>query len=80
MTEPQFWKKSWDPGLDDLDPNAWEISYVDAIRPTLEKYADTPAMSFMEIEISFQGSGPLLQPLCPYADGQRAEKRGCGGY
>ncbi|MFP4225636.1 MAG: AMP-binding protein [Desulfobacterales bacterium] len=54
MTEPQFWKKSWDPGLDDLDPNAWEISYMDAIRPTIEKYADTPAMSFMEIEISFR--------------------------
>jgi len=54
MTEPKFWKKSWDPGLDDLDPKSWEISYADAIRPTLEKYADTPAMSFMEIEISFR--------------------------
>ncbi|MDZ7830144.1 MAG: AMP-binding protein [Desulfobacterales bacterium] len=54
MTEPQFWKKSWDPGLNDLDHSSWEISYVDAIRPTLEKYADTPAMSFMEIEISFR--------------------------
>ncbi len=54
MTEPQFWKKSWDPGLNDLDPSSWEISYVDAIRPTLEKYADTPAMSFMEIEIAFR--------------------------
>jgi len=54
MTEPQFWKKSWDPSLDDLDPSSWEISYVDAIRPTLEKYSDTPAMSFMEIEISFR--------------------------
>jgi long-chain acyl-CoA synthetase len=54
MTEPQFWKKSWDAGLDDLDPNAWEISYVDAIRPTFDTYADRPAMSFMEIEISFR--------------------------
>jgi len=54
MTEPQFWKKSWDPGLDDLDPNTWETSYVDAIRPTFDTYADRPAMSFMEIEISFR--------------------------
>ena len=54
MTESKFWKKSWDPGLDDLDPKSWEISYVDAIRPTLEKYGDKAAMSFMEIEISFR--------------------------
>ena len=54
MTEPQFWKKSWDPGLDDLDPSAWETSYVDAIRPTFDTYADRPALSFMEIEISFR--------------------------
>jgi len=54
MTEPQFWKKAWDPGLDDLDPSAWETSYVDAIRPTFETYADRPALSFMEIEISFR--------------------------
>ena len=54
MTESKFWKKSWDPGLNDLDPKSWEISYVDAIRPTLEKYGDKAAMSFMEIEISFR--------------------------
>ncbi len=52
--EPQFWKKSWDPGLDDLDPKSWEVSYVDAIRPTFVTYADTPALSFMEIEIPFR--------------------------
>lgn len=54
MTESKFWKKSWDSGLDDLDPKSWEISYVDAIRPTFEKYGDTAALSFMEVEIPFR--------------------------
>ncbi|MBS3759726.1 MAG: AMP-binding protein [Desulfobacterales bacterium] len=54
MVAPQFWKKSWDPGLADLDPSSWEVSYVDAIRPTFETYADQPAMSFMGIEIAFR--------------------------
>ncbi len=54
MAEQQFWKKSWDEGLKDLDPSVWEISYVDAVRPTFEKFPDKVALSFMNVEISFR--------------------------
>ncbi len=53
MSQAQFWKKSWDEGLEDLDPASWEISYVDAIRPAFEKFPETPAMIFMDVKITF---------------------------
>lgn len=53
MSQAQFWKKSWDEGLEDLDPASWEISYVDAIRPAFKNFPDTPAMIFMDVKITF---------------------------
>ena len=51
--EEQFWRKSYDPGLDDLDPQSWETSYKDAIRPAFEKYPDKAALAFMGVEITY---------------------------
>ncbi len=53
MAKEHFWKKSWDKGLKDLDPKLWEISYVDAIKPTFEKFPDKIALAFMGVEIKF---------------------------
>ena len=53
MSQTQFWKKSWDEGLEDLDPASWEISYVDAIRPAFKNFPDTPAIIFMDVKITF---------------------------
>ena len=53
MPEEQFWKKSWDPGLDDLDPQSYEVSYVDVIRPAFENFPNKPALAYMGIEITF---------------------------
>ena len=53
MSQAQFWKKSWDEKLEDLDPASWEISYVDAIRPAFKNFPDTPAIIFMDVKITF---------------------------
>ncbi len=54
MEEPQFWRKSYDPGLTDLDPSAWETSYVQAVRPAFAQYGDKAAFWFMGTSISFR--------------------------
>ena len=51
--DTSVWKMSWDAGLTDLEPSAWEISYVDAVKPAFVKYADKTALAFMGVEISF---------------------------
>ncbi len=54
MDSEQFWKKSYDEGLADLDPASWETNYVDAIRPTFERLSQKAAFSFMGIEVTFE--------------------------
>ena len=54
MSEKQFWRKSWDPGITDLDPKVWEINYPEALRPVFEQYPDQLAIEFLGIEITFK--------------------------
>ncbi len=54
MDQDRFWMRSWDPWVHDLDPQQFEISFVDAIRPAFEKYPDIPAMIYMDKKISFR--------------------------
>ena len=53
MENERFWIKSYDAGVGDLSPDQWEISYVDAIRPTFSRFADKTAYAFMGTHISF---------------------------
>ena len=53
MKQEQFWRKSYDHGLTDLDPVEWETSYVDAVRKTFEAYPDNSAFAFMGVAVSF---------------------------
>ena len=53
MENNRFWTKSYDPGVGDLSPDLWEISYVDAVRPTFEQLGDKTAYAFMGKHISF---------------------------
>jgi long-chain acyl-CoA synthetase len=48
-----IWRKTYDPGLEDLNPDLFEVDYASATRPTFEKFADKAAFSFMEQEVSF---------------------------
>ncbi len=49
----RFWKKSWDEGLDDIDPKLFETSYPDAIRNSLKNLPDKVALAFQGLEITF---------------------------
>ncbi|MEW5722933.1 MAG: AMP-binding protein [Thermodesulfobacteriota bacterium] len=53
MAEERIWKKSWDPGLEDLDPSMWETTYVDVIKPTFRNFPDKAALAFLGVEITF---------------------------
>jgi long-chain acyl-CoA synthetase len=53
MENEQFWRKSYDPGLTDIDPKRWETSYVDVIKPAFEKFPNKAAFSYFGIEVTF---------------------------
>ncbi len=53
MGSNKFWKKSYDEGIDDLDPKEWERSYVDVVKETFKKYSGKAALSFLGVEITF---------------------------
>jgi long-chain acyl-CoA synthetase len=50
----QVWRKSWDKGLDDLDPKLFEVNFVEAVKPAFERFPDKIALAFMGTEISFK--------------------------
>ncbi len=50
----KIWKKSWDEGLEDLDPKVWETNYPAAIRDTFKSFPDKLALAFQGLEITFK--------------------------
>jgi len=53
MGKEQFWRKSYDPGLTDVDPREWETTYVEAIKNTFEKFPSKAALAYMGTHITF---------------------------
>ena len=51
--ETRFWKKSWDPELEDLDPKIWDISFPEALQDTFRSFPDKMALAYMGLEITF---------------------------
>jgi len=51
--EKKFWKNNWDPGLQDIDPKEFEISFTDAIQKTFDESSDKIALAFQGLEITF---------------------------
>ena len=51
----RFWKKSWDSGIDDLDPKEWESvgHFSQALRRTFDNLPNKAALSSLGIEITF---------------------------
>ena len=49
----RFWKKNWDEGLEDLDPEVYNKSFPDVIKNTFERVPDKIALTFQGIEITF---------------------------
>ena len=49
----RFWKKNWDPGLDDIDPKEFETTYVEMIKSAVKGYPDKIALAYLGAEITF---------------------------
>jgi long-chain acyl-CoA synthetase len=50
----RFWKKNWDPGLDDLNPKEFETTYVDMVNQTFKEFPDKVALEFLNVELTFK--------------------------
>jgi len=54
MYEDRFWKKNWDEGVDDLDPNLFETTFVNIIEKAFQDVPDKTAMGFLGIDVTFR--------------------------
>lgn len=54
MYSERFWKKNWDPGLDDLAPEEFETTYVEMVRETFQAFPDKTAFGFLGMEMTFR--------------------------
>jgi long-chain acyl-CoA synthetase len=52
--ESRFWRKNWDPGVTDIDPKEFEMTFPEYMRPIFDKYPDVMALAFQGLEISFR--------------------------
>ncbi|MHA1670258.1 MAG: AMP-binding protein [Promethearchaeota archaeon] len=60
----RFWKeKSYDEGIDDLDPKEFETTYTELIRNTFEKVPDKTALAFYGTEINYSDLDKLSNEL-----------------
>jgi long-chain acyl-CoA synthetase len=50
----RFWKKNWDPGMEDIDPKEFETTYVEMCKPTFKDYADKLCVEFLGVELTFK--------------------------
>ncbi|MBI9084411.1 MAG: AMP-binding protein [Desulfobacterales bacterium] len=53
MYSDRFWKKNWDTDVEDLDPQAYETTYVEMIRKTFEEFPDKPAFRYLGVSITY---------------------------
>ncbi|RLC31182.1 MAG: AMP-dependent synthetase [Deltaproteobacteria bacterium] len=54
MNQERFWTKSYDEGLEDLDPARWEVCYTDLLEPVFRDFPDKTALYFMGVEVSYK--------------------------
>jgi len=50
----RFWKKNWDPGIEDLDPRDFETTYVEMTNETFREYPDKTVLAYMGVDITFR--------------------------
>ncbi|MBW2365355.1 MAG: AMP-binding protein [Deltaproteobacteria bacterium] len=53
MYSDRFWKKNWDKGLEDFNPEEYETTYVEMIKKTLEDFPDKIALAYLGVDITF---------------------------
>jgi len=49
----RYWKKNWDPGMEDLDPREFETTYVEMTDRTFREFRDKKVLSYMGVEMTF---------------------------
>ena len=54
MYAERFWKKNWDDGLEDFDPEEFDTTYVEMINKAFEQVPDKTALGFLGVDISFR--------------------------
>ncbi|MBY9016492.1 MAG: AMP-binding protein [Candidatus Lokiarchaeota archaeon] len=52
--ESRFWRKNWDSGLTDLDPEEFETTYPEMLRNAFDKYPDNMVFTFQGLEITYR--------------------------
>ncbi len=50
----EIWRKTYDKGLNDLDPNLFETTFTRETRHTFTHYPDVMAMEFLGVEMTFK--------------------------
>ena len=53
MYADRFWKKNWDEGVKDLEPNEFETTYVKLIEQAFEEVPDKTAMGYLGVDVTF---------------------------
>jgi len=53
MYADRFWKKNWDPGVEDLKTEEYETTYVKIIEQAFQDVPDKTAMGFLGVDITF---------------------------
>ena len=50
----RFWKKNWDPGMEDLEPKEYDKTYPEILKGAIEEYPDKIALSYLGVERTFK--------------------------
>jgi len=50
----KFWKKNWDEGLRDLEPNEYETTFIEMSKESFEKVPDKTALGYLGVDITFR--------------------------
>jgi long-chain acyl-CoA synthetase len=49
----RFWMKNWDEGMTDLDPQEFETTYVDMLRPVFREESKRTALGYLGVNVTF---------------------------
>jgi len=53
MYSQRFWKKNWDEGVTDIDPEEFEKTYNEIIQPAFDDFPDNVAFSYIDVEVTY---------------------------
>lgn len=49
----RFWKKNWDPGMEDLKLEDYNTTYVELLKQSFKTFASKPALQYLGVSITF---------------------------